>query len=73
MFQSGRYYMHTNSKDVCALVLESLGDFMYEVEWWSLGKIGTPTRVNQEVQEIYMHPNVWHDITEHLHEAKKCN
>lgn len=60
------FYMHVNSADVCVKVLRSLGSGTHEVEWYDLGMMRNVQSRHEPVQEIYMHPDVWADITEHV-------
>lgn len=66
MILKGRYYMHDKSMDVCVQIVDSLGNGMYKVQWWNLGYVGTPWPIDGNYDEIYMHPDVWNDITENL-------
>lgn len=66
MFTPGQFYMHDTSKDVCVLVLKDCGGFTCEVQWWNLGCTGNPWPIDLEPQRIYMHPDVWTNITDHI-------
>jgi hypothetical protein len=65
--KTGKYYMHDKALDVCALVHENLGDGQYSVRWFNIGYVGTPWLIDDSLQQIYMHPDVWTDITDKLH------
>jgi hypothetical protein len=62
-FKPGNFYMHEKSMDACVRVLEDIGSGTYEVTWWNIGFVGTPWPITSEPQRIYMHPDVWTDIT----------
>lgn len=68
MILKGRYYMHTSSSNMCVLILDDHGSGTYEVQWWDIGKIGVPCAISETSERIYMHPDVWQDITEYLQE-----
>lgn len=70
MLIKGRYYMHRKAADVCVLILQEIGSGTYEVQWWNIGQNGTPSPLKLEADRIYMHPDVWSDITEYLHEPR---
>jgi hypothetical protein len=67
VLQVGKFYMHNKSMDVCALVHEALGDNNYSIQWFNIGYVGTPWPIEPFVQQIYMHPDVWTDITDKLY------
>ena len=71
MILKGRYYMHEKAADVCVLVISDAGSGTYEVQWWNLGTVGTPSPVDNYTDFIYMHPTVWKDITEYLKEPRE--
>jgi hypothetical protein len=71
MMLKGRYYMHERSSSMCALILDVLGNNMFEVQWWEIGQVGTPHALGIENEQIYMHPDVWRDITEFLQEPRE--
>ena len=71
MFLRGRFYMHKKAADVCALITDDCGNSIYEVQWYVLGKVGTPTPLNENVEQIFMHSDVWHDITENIKEPRE--
>jgi hypothetical protein len=66
MIKTGKFYMHDKSLDTCVLVHESLGDGQYSVQWHNLGYVGTPWAIEPYLQQIYMHPDVWTDVTDKL-------
>lgn len=66
MLKVGNFYMHTKAMDVCVQIMEDLGSGTYTVQWWNLGSVGTPWPVPADEQQIYMHPDVWTDITEQM-------
>ena len=66
MMLKGRYYMHQQAMDVCALIISNQGNGMFEVQWWNVGYVGNPWPIRLETDIIYMHPDVWKDITEYL-------
>lgn len=71
MILKGRFYMHEKAMDVCVQIIEDHGGGTYEVQWWNLGYVGTPWPIDVETQRIYMHPDVWKDVTEYLREPRE--
>lgn len=66
MITVGQFYMHDKALDVCVLVVADHGSFTYEVQWWNIGYTGNPWRVDVHTYRIYMHPDVWTNITDKL-------
>lgn len=66
MITVGNFYLHDNSTDVCALVLQDHGSGTYEVQWYNLGTVGNPWPLRNDSERIYMHPEVWTNITDRL-------
>jgi hypothetical protein len=60
----GKFYMHEKAMDACVLVQSVHDNGTCTVEWYNLGYTGNPWPIMDEQQTIYMHPDVWHDITE---------
>lgn len=71
MIKSGEYYMHQNAMDVCVLVLETQANGMALVEWYNLGYTGNPWQIPTDQQLIYMHPDVWQNITASVREPRR--
>lgn len=70
MLQIGKFYMHKKSMDVAVKVVADYGNLFYEVEWWTLGCEGKPWQAPTQNSVVYMHPDVWRDITELLHKPR---
>lgn len=66
MFTAGQFYMHDKALDVVALVLKDHGSFTYEIQWWNLGTTGNPWPVSSQTERLYMHPDVWTNVTDKL-------
>lgn len=64
MITAGEFYMHRKDADTCVLVLAVKGNGMADVLWHSIGLTGEVWPSMQETQELYMHPDVWANITE---------
>lgn len=63
MFEVGNYYMHDKSADACVRVQEIMPNNNCKVVWHQLGNMGMPTPIMEEAEVIYMHPDVWRDVT----------
>jgi hypothetical protein len=66
MIKVGDFYMHDKALDVCVLVLEDHGSGTYEVQWYNMGYTGDAWMIDPVPQRIYMHPDVWTNITKHV-------
>jgi hypothetical protein len=70
MYIINDFYMHEKSMDVCVKVVKDYGNLFYEVEWWTLGTTGNPWRTPVENSIVYMHPDVWRNITQLMHSSR---
>lgn len=64
--QQGKFYMHNKAMDVCVFVQSIADNSMANVKWYNIGYTGNPWLIMDEVECIYMHPDVWNDVTELL-------
>ncbi len=72
MIKVGHYYMRDNTTMV-AQVLQSLRTGTHMVAWYSLSPSKDLLRESTETQEIYMHPDVWADVTDVVLKAELWN